>query len=184
MPLRKPTPTYVRRRLNTYIRDRYYSADPAIDLVFDRWPENSDRPQVLAKVTVLNALYGTRIFDVYPVVDRILSLKLDDRLRSGDETIVDDVAHVKLGGRTRVLLSFASKYCAWHQPKQFQIFDSRVVRTLCEYRKAYSFGGFTRYGLRDYPTFARVIGQFRNFFGLNHFTRKEIDKFLWLEGAP
>jgi hypothetical protein len=166
------------------MRDRYYSADPAIDLVFDRCPENHEHPQVLAKVTVLNALYGTRIMDVYPVVDRILALKIDGRLRAGDETLVDDVAQVKLGKKTRVLLSFASKYCAWHQPSKFQIFDARVVWTLCEYRKVHSFAKFARYELRHYPTFARVIGEFRDFFGLKDFTRKEIDKFLWIEGGP
>jgi hypothetical protein len=37
--------------------------------------------------------------------------------------------------------------------------------------------------LRDYPTFARVIGEFRSFFGLSDFTRKQIDKFLWIEGG-
>lgn len=100
MPLPKPTTTYVRNRLKSYMRDRYYSADPAIDLVFGGWPENREHPEVLAKVTVLNALYGTRIMDVYPVVDRILALNIDGRLRDGDETLVDDVAHVKLGKKT------------------------------------------------------------------------------------
>lgn len=184
MHLPEPTTTYVHDRLKSYLRDRYYSADPAIDLVFGGWPENCEHPQVLAKVTVLNALYATRIMDVYPVVDRILALKIDGRLRAGDETLVDDVAHVKLGKKTRVLLSFASKYCAWHQPEHFQIFDARVVWTLCEYRKAYGFAKFVRYELRDYPTFARIIGEFRDFFELKDFTRKQIDKFLWIEGGP
>ncbi len=184
MSLHKPTATYIRDRLTkTRGMDRYFGADPAVRLVFQQWPDNDEHAHVLAKVTVLNALYATNIFNVYPVVDRILSLKLDGRLRDGDETLVADVSRVKLGKKTRTLLSFGSKYCAWHQPDRFQIFDSRVEWILWEYRKSYAFAEFARYEVRDYPTFARIISDFRTYFELEKFTRKEIDKFLWIEAG-
>ena len=182
MTLHKPTTEYIRNRLKeTHGKDRYFGADPAVRRVFDQWPENREHAEVLAKVTVLNALYATRIMNVYPVVDRILELKIDRRLRAGDETLVGDVAKVKLGRKHRILLSFATKYCAWHQPEEYQIFDANVEWIIWEYRKRYGFADYRRYAIRDYPTFARLISEFRDFFGLKQFTRKQIDKFLWIE---
>src|SRR5438034_271046 len=102
MSLPKPTATYIRDRLTkTHGQDRYFGADPAVRLVFDQWPENREHAHVLAKVTVLNALYVTNIFNVYPVVDRILALNLDGRLRDGDVTLVGEVAQVKLGKKAK-----------------------------------------------------------------------------------
>lgn len=181
--MKEPTASYVRSRLEkTRGSDNYYRADPAVRMVFDACQSNCDDCNVLAKVAVLNALYATRIRNIYPVVDRILELKIDDRLRAGDETLVADVARVTLGKRPVILLSFATKYCAWHEPDQYQIFDSRVEAMIWAYQRAYGFSKFRRWELREYPTFARVIADFRNHFTLTEFSRKDIDKFLWIEG--
>jgi len=182
--MKEPTPQYVRARLHEARgKDVYYRADPAVRIVFDSCRSNCDDCNVIAKVAVLNALYATRIMNIYPVVDRILELKIDERLRAGDETLVGEIAHVRLGTRTRVLLSFASKYCAWHEPDQYQIFDSRVEAMLWGYQKRFGFAKFRRWELREYPTFARIISQFREHFGLGEFNRKDLDKFLWMEGG-
>jgi hypothetical protein len=182
--MQQPTAKYVRDRLReSEGKDVYFRADPAVAAVFKACEGNRDDACVLAKVAVLNALYSTRIMNIYPVVNRILELDADDRLRDGDETLVGDIARVKLGTRVRTLLSFASKYCAWHEPEMFQIFDSRVEAMLWTYRQRFGFAKFKRPELRDYPTFARLISEFRAFFGLADFTRKQIDKFLWIEGG-
>jgi hypothetical protein len=182
--MKRPTAEYVRDRLRKAEgKDVYFRADPAVTAVFKACRGNRDDSCVLAKVAVLNALYATRIMNIYPVVNHIRELDIDERLRAGDETLVGDVAWVRLGTKHRMLLSFASKYCHWHEPELFQIFDSRVEAMLWEYKRRFGFATFKRTELRDYPTFARVIGEFRSFFGLSDFTRKQIDKFLWIEGG-
>ena len=77
-----------------------------------------------------------------------------------------------------MLLSFASKYCHWHEPERFQIFDKRVADMLLAYRRHFGFARFKNAELRDYPTFARLIAEFRDYFGLTDFTRKQIDSSL------
>ncbi len=182
---REPTREYVRTSLEkSEGRDVYYRADPAVRAVFNACKGNRDEGCVIAKVAVLNALYATRIMNIYPVVDRIIDLDIDGRLRAGEPTLVGDVGWVKLGKKKRMLLSFASKYCHWHEPERFQIFDSRVEAMLLAYRRRFGFAKFTNAELRDYPTFLRLIAEFQAFFGLNSFSRKQIDKFLWIEGAP
>jgi hypothetical protein len=182
--MKEPTGQYVRKRLDqSHGQDIYFRADPAMRAVFAACRSNSDDGCVIAKVAVLNALYATRIMNIYPVVNRILELDVDARLAAGDEKVVNEIAWVKLGKKKRMLLSFASKYCHWHEPERFQIFDSRVEAMLLKYRRRFGFAKFRNWELRDYPSFSRVINDFRAFFGLKDFSRKEIDKFLWVEGG-
>ncbi|MGD0769572.1 MAG: hypothetical protein ABSB42_15425 [Tepidisphaeraceae bacterium] len=112
-----------------------------------------------------------------------MELKIDDRLRAGDPTLVDEIAQVKFSEKTHHLFSFATKYCAWHQPDKFQIFDSHVEQMLWAYR-SYGFDKFHREDLHKYARFAEVIKNFCKFFGIEGFSRKDLDKFLYIEGTP
>lgn len=182
MILTKPTPRYVDRRIAQFDGNPiFHGADGAVRLAFDQWPQNTNAEQVLMKVVVLNRLYSTSIYNVYPVRDHILRLDMDVRLQAGDTSLVDALATVRFGRKVRYLLSFASKYCAWHQPSHFQMIDSYIEWILWQYQQTYRFAQFRRYELRDYPRFLQLVEQFRLHFGLDKFSRKEIDKFLWIE---
>ena len=180
--IENPIAEYVRARLPSKSdEDAYFEADLALRLVFLQWPLNRDRGQVLAKATLLNELYNTRIMNIYPVVNHILKLDIDARLHGGDPTLVGDIASMRIGKKNWFRLSFAAKYCAWHEPEKFQIFDANVRWMLCEYRRAFAFAECNWDKMRDYPYFMATIDAFRERFGLHVFTRKELDKFLWME---
>ena len=184
MSLPEPTLARTRRRLTEFAGDRRFAvSERAVSLIFSQWPRNSDAGEVLAKVVVINRLYNTNIYDVYAVADRIVSLAIDARLRAGDLGLVDDIARVTVGGKPRVFLSFASKYCAWHEPDRFQIYDSYVDATLWAYQRQFGFADFRREQLREYPTFCAVVDRFRERFNLTSLSRRELDHFLWAEGA-
>ncbi len=179
--LTAPTPEHVRVGIATFDADPRLG-DKGVSLVFRQWPENDDYHEILIKVVVLNRLYSTNIYDPYTVAQHILSLAIDDRLSSGDADLIAEVARVQFGGRTRILYSFATKYCAWHRPDLFQIYDSYVDWLLWEYKRVFQFAQFRRVDLRDYRNFVDVVRALRDRFGLHEFSRKEIDKFLWIEG--
>lgn len=183
MALTEPVPAYVRTVLDNKAQDEwYFGVDSAVRLVFNQWPRNTDPHEVLVKVVVLNRLYSTNVLDVQGLRDHILELKVDGRLDVGDQTVVNALADFRKGERPRWLMSFASKYCAWHRPDSFQMFDSFVERVLAEYNRSYSFASFRPVELRrDYRRFVEVVAQFRSHFHLDGFSRKEIDKFLWIE---
>lgn len=161
--------------------DRYFGADKAVGLVFSAWPLNTELEEVIVKVVVLDRLYSTRILSPWPVAERIVELTIDTRLVAGDHSLVHDIANTRTGGKSRYLLSFASKYCAWHRPDQFQIFDSLVEDLLWRYRREHRYDDFRRYELRTYSRFLKAIDRFRLHFGLESLTRKQLDKFLWIE---
>ncbi|MCB9838221.1 MAG: hypothetical protein H6813_02685 [Phycisphaeraceae bacterium] len=180
--LPRPTPEYVRSRLPLFVD--YADADAALELVFQAWPTNTDLPQVLAKVVTLNRLYSTSVFDVHGVARHIVSLEIDSELQASDSSLVPRIATFQLSnGKARYNYSFATKYCAWHMPDGFQIYDSRVDEALWRYQKLFQFTRFRRYDLGDYPKFMQIMDRFIDHFALHEFSRKQLDKFLWIEGG-
>lgn len=181
--LNKPTHDYVTRRLPDFDAvPRISDADRAVTLVFRQWPENKRIDEVLVKVSTLNALYSTNIYALNDVARHILELNIDSRLVAGDPNVVDEIAKVTIGGGRRYLLSFASKYCSWHHPVCYQIYDSLVDDVLWTYQRQFAFTKFKRQELRSYPRFVQVVDVLVDHCGLQAFSRKELDKFLWLEG--
>ena len=183
MTLPKPTPALIRRRLDeldagTNLND----LDRAVQIVFEQWPRNVSLTEILVKVAVLNQIYGTNIYDINTVAEHVLSLSIDERLGAGDTGLVADIARVEFKKGMRTCYSFATKYCAWHRPDDFQIYDRWVDEMLWRYQKAFAFHPFKQAELRDYPRFVEIADAFGRHFGLTDFSRREIDRFLWSEG--
>ena len=183
MQLIEPTIEYVGRRIRELDGDdHFYGAECAVELVFQQWPKNAVYEQVLVKTVVLNRLYSTNIYDVWTVAKHICDLRIDDRLRQGDASLVQDIASVKFNEKARACLSFATKYCSWHQQEQFQIMDSYVKEMLWRYKRQFGFWSFYRQDMRHYPKFVEIVDRFRSHFGRAEIGRKQLDKFLWIEG--
>lgn len=155
--------------------------------LFAKYPANSDPSHVLLKVVALNSLYSTRILAVLKLAAHICEqgAKLDAALAAGLPEAVDTVASVTIGGKEFTFYSFATKYCNWHKPDLYPIYDSRVEKYLWFLKKREVFRSDTFNSCEDlwsYPTFCDVMTAFRDEFGLGSFSFKQIDKFLWSQG--
>lgn len=151
-------------------------------LFFELSPENKDISDILLKVSVLNDFYSTNIFKVFPVAKHILSLQIDNRLKYGDVTLVDDIKRVEISGKTRNFYSFATKYCSHHKPLDYPIYDSYVDEVLRYYRKEDSFATFKNDDLKEYTRFKSILEEFRDFYQLDKYSLKELDKYVWQLG--
>ena len=145
-------------------------------------PENTDMSDILLKVAALNDFYSTNIFSVYPVAKHILSLNIDDRLKTGDVALVSDIQKVTINGVEKNFYSFATKYCSHHRPLDFPIYDSYVEKVLCYFRDRDKFASFKTPELKDYAKFKGTLIDFGSFYGLDRYNLKEIDKYMWLLG--
>lgn len=145
-------------------------------------PFNTDLSDVLLKASVLNDFYGTNIYAVFPVAKHILELKIDERLRTGDVTLVNEIALVEAGGKTKRFYSFAAKYCSHHEPEHYPIYDSYVDRVLRYFRERDRFCRFRNKDLRDYLRFKEILELFRAYYGLERYSLKELDQYLWQLG--
>ncbi len=165
---------------------RYKQQEKAINLLFhELCPEHDKVEEVLLKVSVLNDFYGTQIYDKYSVASGIASLdKVSERIKSGDQSLVADIAlaTIDTARKARNNYSFATKYCSFHNPDKYPIYDSFVDNMLWSFMKRFQYAKFKRYELKAYEEFCKVFSQFREYFALEKFTVKEIDIFLWLKG--
>jgi len=183
-----PIPKEVRHYLAKWDTLLNYKAqENALNLLFrEAYPGNADPRHVLLKCSTLNDFYGTNIYGVYPVAKHIIASKIDERLRHGDPQLVNDIASGhgirRAGGKEIRLFSFATKYCSHHNPEAYPIYDSYVEQLLLYFRKQDSFADFRNFDLRDFPLFKQTILEFRAFYGLEQFSVKQIDQYLWQLG--
>jgi hypothetical protein len=121
---------------------------------------------------------------VQPVARHILSLDIDAKLADGAAELVNAIARVPMkDGKIRRNYSFATKYCSWHVPDAYPIFDSVVGRLLGEYQRLDRFAAYTwQHELTEYATFKAAVEAFQQHYDLGAFSFKELDKFLWSYG--
>lgn len=163
--------------------EKYRLQENALNKLFlELLPENTNILDILIKATTLNDFYSTNIFCVFPVAQHILSLNIDDRLNSGDETLVDELKNIIINNKSKSFYSFATKYCNHHNPEDFPIYDMFVYKVLCYFRKIDGFSKFKNNELKNYIKFKCVLLDFQKFYGLQRYSLKEIDKYLWQLG--
>ena len=120
-----PTPALVRDANRRFDQERYGRVDPVLRRIFSAHPKSRMFDEVLLKVALLNTLYNTRLLAVVAMADHIYALRPDGSLTAGDPALVDQIACLTVGGKQRRHYSFATKYCSWHQPRQFPILTTR-----------------------------------------------------------
>lgn len=180
----KPSAIEVEKYLKSWNNLKNYKLqEDALDkLFFELLPSNEEISDILLKVATLNDFYSTNIFSVYPVAEHILNLKIDERLRQGDVTLVKEIQNVTINGVTRKFYSFSTKYCSHHNPNEYPIYDSYVEKVLKYFRKTDKFFNLKNADLKDYQEFKNIIIAFREYYGLEEFNLKEIDQYLWQLG--
>ena len=180
----KPSAIEVEKYLKSWKNLKNYKLqEDALDkLFFELLPSNEEISDILLKVATLNDFYSTNIFSVYPVAEHILSLRIDERLKQGDVTLVKEIQNVTINGVTRKFYSFSTKYCSHHNPNEYPIYDSYVEKVLKYFRKTDKFFNFKNADLKDYQKFKNIIIAFREYYGLEEFNLKEIDQCLWQLG--
>jgi hypothetical protein len=165
--------------------------EEALGELVRQFPSNTELAHVFLKVTALNALYGTQIPiysrsipDILDVAKHIVGLTIDSDLERGSDELVGKMAWLELIDKAhRYNYSFATKYCSWHKPESYPIFDSRVNECLWHLRNHHCLSRFDRQKLWEYPVLKKIVVELRDKFGLGNFTFKQIDKFLYYQGG-
>ena len=120
--------------------------DDALELLFGRFPKNDRLEEVLLKVVTLTTLYGAglRFIDIHAVARHICRSEIDDGLDRGDLDLVHRIANPLEDEEFWRYYSFATKYCSFHRPRTFAIYDQYVERLLWEYAEKNRFSVFRR----------------------------------------
>lgn len=161
----------------------YSNQEKALDKLFMGICKRNDNIEdILIKCSSLNDFYSTNIFDIHTVAQHILSLKIDERLKNGDLSLVDEISHVEVNGKVHTFYSFATKYCSHHNPERYAIYDSYVEKVLLSMNSRDHFMKFKQEELKVYETYMRVIKAFQQRYGLMQYNIKRLDQYLWQLG--
>jgi len=182
-----PTPSQV--EVEHYLKlwdslENYSLQESSLKKLFSKtYPLNNDIDEVLIKVSTLNAFYSTNIFSPFTVAKHIVNLNIDTALQDADLTIANKIASITMnGGKRKNFYSFATKYCSHHRPEIYPIYDSFVEKMLIYFKKKDVFDSFSNEDLKIYPVFKKVLSKFRDYYRLESFDLKQIDKYLWQAG--
>lgn len=151
-------------------------------LFYKTYPKNTDIDDILIKASSLNDFYSTNIFSIFNVAKHIKELNIDERLANKDETLVNELAKVKINDKEKNFYSFATKYCSHHDPINYPIYDSYVEKILMHFKKIDNFSNFKRDDLKDYPKFKKILIEFKKYYDIDDYNLKDIDKYLWQLG--
>lgn len=166
----------------------YSERESALNQLFKKYcPYNIELNDILIKVCTLNDFYSTNIYNVAKVAKEIKNISIDERLKSQerDVSIVVDLISAVKNATKKSNYSFATKYCSHHKPDIYPIYDSYVDLLLRYYRDNWGFGGVCQFkdnDLKNYNTFCNVIDKFQEYYNLEKYSIKDIDKFLWQVG--
>lgn len=169
----------------------YGQTDEVLNWLFrQKFPKNADLEQISVKTSVLNALYGTNIYDVKRMAKHIAKMKIDKKLGAGEISLVEDIRSghgIRKKKMTHDLnfYVFATKYASFHQPSRFPMIDSFVKRLLVNLEKSLIPGMKLNHdSLKDYGFFKEAIDSLVANLGIEieGFNYKKVDQGLWLYG--
>ena len=178
--------------------ESYRIQESLLRKLVDEYPTHENKSAVETKVKLLNLFYSTGIQAVNLMAEHILSIEdIDGRLLQGDSKLVPQIAKLKVGkGDIRFNYSFATKYCAYHQPKKFPIYDSIVALT---FASLFEKGLFPKYKysrgksntrntysktefmdkLKEYDFYIKVYNHFMEEYDLTSLCYREVDSYIW-----
>ena len=188
-----------KRALAAYNKLPSYSIqEDILQRLVEEYPDHKNVGAVDTKVKLLNLFYSTGIQATNLMTAHILSIKdIDARLKAGDKSLVAEIATLKLtNGDVRFNYSFATKYCALHQPTKYPIYDSIVAdtfeslfvqgylpkytysRTNSKLPNTFTKGEFAA-KLKEYDFFVDLYKYFMELFDLTEFTVRKVDAYIW-----
>lgn len=168
-----------------------------------KYPKHDIYEAVEIKAKLLNMFYSTGIQAIDAMVKNIMSIVDIDKILQEpkyNRRLIDAIAELKLkDDKKRNNYSFATKYCALHQPEKYPIYDSIVAAILTKLMKTdqlppfklkrktsdpssdtYMTQGEFETMLRNYDSFVKVYDIFMANYGLKgKFSYRMVDWYLW-----
>lgn len=151
--------------------ERWKLANRTLTDFFSKNSSNKSEEVVLTKVVLIDSLYKTNLRDQISVAKHIWGLDfLDKLLIDGNFAAVEKVAKCE----NKNLLSFASKFCHFHNKQDYPIYDKYVriaLKKLTNWKDD-----------RTYSGFKQAINDFRRRNKIENTSFEDLDKYLWLVG--
>lgn len=161
-------------------QEMYFVTDTRNLELFAKNPTNTSPDDVRMKVSAINDTEIRKLSIEEDVIDHIVKLNIDERLKRNDLTLVEDIAHITVRGQSYHLVHFASQYCNFHKPEVYPIYSSEHLdfykRYITENKLPLDAGK-----LDTYEVFSKALNDLVSRLGLTgKMNYLQIRKFGWL----
>jgi len=95
--------------------------------LFQKYPFNTNADDIRIKLSAINDMDISNNTLMESAIAHVLNLKIDERIKRGDLSVVEDIAHITANGKIFYLLHFASVYCNFHKPEVFPIYSEQHI---------------------------------------------------------
>lgn len=164
-------------------KDCYFEDDQKRIAYFRKNPLNEDASEVLVKISTMEHKQIDELFASRQVIaDHIVSLHVDVALQQGLLQVVDAIAHLETPQRNYFLYSFATRYCNWHNVTAYPIYDVTTHHLLAFFWRSCQLDTLSDEDFFNYPRFKECMITLREAIGMERYTFKEVDKFIWIFG--
>ncbi len=168
-----------------------------MDMLCRQYPANTTLEEVYLKADTLNRYYSTNIFSIQSMAKGIINIPdIDQRLQNGDPTLVKD--NTKPNNDISTIIpghnnySFATKYCACHNPAAYPIYDNIVADFFVAAIKSGHLTTPAIIGMsvsqirnrmkNDYVFYKDIYIAFMQQYNLTSLTYREVDWYIWAAG--
>jgi hypothetical protein len=161
-------------------QEMYFVNDIRKVELFEKVPSNTNAEDIRSKVSAVNDHDINQFSILNEMVDHILKLSIDDKIKKGDLSVVDEIASIEVRGTKHNLLHFASVYCNFHRPDIFPIYSEQHFDFYRTYIKRYKLPLDVE-KLNTYVVFSRALKDLISRLGLEKkMNYLQMRKFGWL----
>ena len=118
----------LKKYLNIFANQEMYFVNDLRNIeLFQNIPLNTNADDIRTKLSAINDSDVSHNAIMDDVIAHILKLNIDERIKTNDLTVVEDIANIKAKGQSFHLLHFASVYCNFHKPEVFPIYSEQHI---------------------------------------------------------
>lgn len=173
--------TTLKKYLDIFAGQEMYFVNDTRNLeLFSQTSGNTSAEDVRTKVSALNdSDIRSRSLEE-DMINHIVKLNIDGRLKRNDLNAVEDIANISAQAESHNLLHFASVYCNFHKPEVFPIYSEQYhdfyKRYIVEYKLP-----LDPEKLNTYPVFSQALNDLVERLGLTgKMNYLQLRKFAWL----
>jgi len=172
-----PTNDVMKSVLARYEQSERCAEEKKIIALFQQYPLNTDKTDVMLKATALRSFMGRSAMYLNFATHYILSDKdFDRKLQRGSQGIVDAISSTSKAKWKYV--EFACSYCAFHQPEHYLFSNWSLILRKYDWLYEYLQGSRIPFSTR-YPSFWKPFRIFREYFHLQQYPLPDIQHFFF-----
>ena len=173
--------TSLKKYVDIFINQEMYFVNDLknVDL-FQSIPLNTVADDMRTKLSSMNDPDVSNHALMEDVIRHIINLKVDDRIKRGDLSVVEDISNFSANGKSYHLLHFASVYCNFHRPDTFPIYSEQHIEFYKRYIKENKLP-LDPEKITTYDVFSKALNDLVQRLGLTgKMNYLQIRKFGWL----